>query len=659
MSQILQNLIGNAVKFTNAGSVTVSVQSDREKIAVRIADTGIGIAEKDLLYIFDEFRQVDGSSSRRHEGTGLGLAIARKAARMLGGDIAVTSTPEKGSTFTLTLPITWQGLAPVYEPIVSREPPGVKPARKTILIVDDEPEMASMISRYLLQEGYNTLTATSGSEALKLAARELPFAVTLDIIMPGMDGWEVLQGLKKNPETKDIPVIIVSISEERETGFALGAVGYISKPVSMKQLISEIQKIGKPQARSIMIVDDNDLDRQEIRRIVEGEGLKSIVVEDGAACLELLKKNIPDVLVLDLMMPEPDGFAVLDRIRSNPETRDLPVIVVTAKDLTEKDRNKLTGNVFSVLEKSVAASATLLAEIKRILTDLESLPKNPGAKTTAVSPRILIVDDNEAVIIQVKAVLESAGYFADVARGGQEAFDYVSRTIPDGIILDLMMPEIDGFAVLEKIRGTKATEKIPVLILTAKDLVPEDFKKLSANNIQQLVQKGDIDREDLLSKVRSMVEGKSQVKFETGNVKPGAQGSKRAAQAQIRKPRGESAAILVVEDNPDNMTTIKAVLKNRYRILEATDGEEGLRMAGEARPDLILLDMALPKMDGFAVVRHLKDNLELSNIPVIAMTAQAMKGDREKILEAGCNDYIAKPIDPEGLLTKISEWLKG
>ncbi|MEI6155550.1 MAG: ATP-binding protein, partial [Deltaproteobacteria bacterium] len=213
VSQILQNLVVNAVKFTNAGSVTISVQSDKGKVFIRIEDTGIGIAEDDLPYIFDEFRQVDGTSSRRHEGTGLGLAIARKAARMLGGDIAVASTPGTGSTFTLTLPVTWQGIAPAYEPIVIRQPSSVKSVRKTILVVDDEPEMAAMISRYLLQEGYNTLTATSGSEALKLAARELPFAVTLDIIMPDMDGWEVLQGLKKNPKTKDIPVIIVSISE--------------------------------------------------------------------------------------------------------------------------------------------------------------------------------------------------------------------------------------------------------------------------------------------------------------------------------------------------------------------------------------------------------------------------------------------------------------
>ena len=655
VSQILQNLIGNAVKFTDAGSVTVSVTSYREKVFVRIADTGIGIAENYLPYIFDEFRQVDGTSSRRHEGTGLGLAIARKAARMLGGDIAVTSVPEKGSAFTLTLPVMWQGAAPVYEPIVIRQPSGVKSTRKTILVVDDEPEMAAMISRYLLQEGYNTLTATSGAEALKLAARERPFAVTLDIIMPDMDGWEVLQSLKKNPDTRDIPVIIVSISEGRETGFALGAIGYVTKPVSRRQLISEIQKIGKPETRSIMIVDDNEIDRQEIRRIIEEEGLKPIVAGDGAACLELIKIHVPDVLVLDLMMPEPDGFAVLEKIRSNPDTRSLPVIVVTAKDLTEEDRNKLSGNVFSVLEKTAATSVSLLEEIKRILSDLEHIPQQPGIEKSAAPPRILLVEDNDAAIIQVKAVLESAGYSIDVARGGQEAMNYVSHTIPDGIILDLMMPEVDGFAVLENIRGTKATAEIPILILTAKDLTPEDFKKLSANHIQQLVQKGDIDRDNLLYKVRSMLageDGKEERENRQASILPKAQ---QLDTGKEKKP----ATILVVEDNPDNMTTIKAVLQNRYQFLEATDGEEGLRMAAESKPDMIILDMALPKMDGYMVVRHLKDNGELRHIPVIALTARVMKGDREKILEAGCDDYIAKPIDPENFLKKIDEWLKG
>ncbi len=685
VSQILQNLMANAVKFTETGGVTVAAESDPEKVTVRVTDTGIGIAENDLPYIFDEFRQVDGTSSRRYEGTGLGLAIARKMAGMLGGDITVQSIPGRGSTFMLTLPLAWHGQASACEPIVTRlRQPVVKSAHKTILVVDDEPEMAAMISRNLLQEGYNTVTATSGSEALALAARERPFAVTLDIMMPDMDGWEVLQGLKNNPETKDIPVIIVSMSEDRETGFALGAVGYVTKPVSKEQLISEIRRVGKPGTRAIMIVDDNALERKEIGRLIEEEGLKPIAAGDGAACLELIQKQVPDVLVLDLMMPELDGFAVLERIRSNPVTEDLPVIIVTAKDLTEEDRTRLSGNVSSVLQKSATTSVTLLTEIKSILEDLEGRPKPAGPQKSA-APLILLVEDNEAAIIQVRAVLETAGYAVDVARGGQEAFDYVSHTVPDGIVLDLMMPEIDGFSVLDKIRGTKVTATLPVLILTAKDLTQEDLSKLSANHIQQLVQKGDVDRERLLSKIRSMLGGGSGPRAwlnegaagKTAS-SPDNSGDRPAVQPRPVDRRKETAlppdavsadvpletadrtgspVILIVEDNPDNMTTIKAVLRNRYRIMEATDGEEGLRLAQETLPDLILLDMSLPKMDGLTVVRQLKDNPALRSILVVAMTARVMKGDREKILDAGCDDYIAKPIDPEGFLKKIDGWL--
>ncbi|EKD81201.1 MAG: hypothetical protein ACD_39C01911G0001, partial [uncultured bacterium] len=489
------------------------------------------------------------------------------------------------------------------------------------------------------QEGYNTITATSGHEALKLAEREHPFAVTLDIIMPDMDGWEVLQGLKKNPETRDIPVIIVSISQDQATGFALGAIGYVTKPVSRSMLVSELNKIGKAPPCSVMIVDDSDIDRQEIKRIIEGEGMSPVLAQNGAACLKLISGHIPDILILDLMMPEIDGFSVLENIRSNSETRDLPVIVVTAKDLTEEDKKKLSGNVFSVLEKSTAIPAILLKEIKRSLQNINERHKAKISTSSSGQPRILLIEDNESAIIQVKAFLESADYIADVARGAQEAFKYVAHTIPDGIILDLMMPDIDGFEVLEKIRSTAATAKIPVLILTAKDLTPEDFRKLSANNVKQLVQKGDVDRASLLDKISTLLTGKA---------------GKPTSTMPSTTPK-----IMIMEDNPDNMATFKAVLRNNYQILEAADGETGLQMVEKLIPDLILLDMALPKIDGFAVVGRLKSNPQLRHIPVIAVTARVMKGDREKIINAGCDDYIAKPIDPDHFVQKITEWLKG
>jgi CheY-like chemotaxis protein len=676
--QILQNIIGNAIKFTEQGEVTVSVHYDTSNLHIDIIDTGIGISQKDLPHIFEEFRQVDGSSSRRYDGTGLGLAIVYKAVKMLGGDISVKSQLGKGSTFTLSLPFKWVEGIPVSDPVALRESIDEVPAKKTILAVDDEPEILSMISDYL-SDNYNVITTTSGKDAINLAKIHHPYAITLDVIMPDMDGWEVLQQIRQIPETKDIPVIIVSVSADKTTGIALGAVGYVSKPVNRKQLIDEIKRVDGPSPYSILITDDNEIDRNDIARTIKQEGMQAILAENGHRCLNIMKTSVPDVLVLDLMMPEIDGFTVLNTVRNNPKTRNLPVIVVTAKDLTPEDKQKLSGNVSSVLAKSDTTSTLLLEKIKKTIDGIEK--NNTGSteyviqsrsETVKTGHKILLVEDSEVAIIQVRAVLENAGYIVDVVQSGQEALDYTLTSIPDGIILDLMMPGIDGFQVLEKMRSTKATADIPVLILTARDLTPEDLGRLSANNIQQLIQKGDVDQQGLLLKTRLMLESKHGVASEISSIPDKAEQHRKPSPVineiqtinednnrknkTIKKTK-ETPVILVVEDNPDNMITIKAILQNKYTILEATDGEQGLIMALTEEPDLVLLDMSLPKMDGFTVVNKLKEHSEAKSIPVIALTARAMKGDREMMIEAGCDDYIAKPIDPEQIRQVINEWL--
>ena len=671
--QILQNLMGNALKFTDQGSVTVSARCDEKKVYIQVADTGIGISAKDLLHIFQEFRQVDGTSSRSYEGTGLGLAIAHRAARMLGGELTVQSTLGKGSIFTLVLPVKWSGLIPDAGPFAVTKPAQIAPAQKTVLVVDDEPDVLTMISEYLSLEGYNILTATSGEMALRLAREHRPFAITLDVIMPEMDGWEVLQRLKEDPDTKDIPVIIVSVSDDKETGVALGAVGYVTKPVNRDLLISEIHRIDGSAPHTIMVVDDNEIERKEMAGMIEEEGMKALVAEDGRKCMDMIEESLPDVLVLDLIMPEVDGFEVLDKVRSDPLTRNLPVIVATAKDLSTEEREKLSGNVSSVLTKSDTTSKALLENLKKLLSDIGRRPEHLRAEKVEMGNKILLVEDNEAAVIQVKTILESDGYVVDVVHGGQEALLYVEQNIPDGIILDLMMPRVDGFEVLNKLRSSKTTAIIPVLVLTAKDLTPEDLKKLTANNIQQLVQKGDVDREGLLFRTRLMLgvePGTRRMNIErrTSNIE---WKERRPNMALTRNPSAfqstinnhkssiqEPATILVVEDNPDNMTTLKAILKGAYNILEAKDGEEGLNMTLSELPDLVLLDMSLPKMDGFEVAGRIKSERGDRHIPVIALTAHAMKGDREKTIQAGCDDYVSKPVDPEKLLETIENHLR-
>lgn len=653
LHQVLTNIIGNSVKFTEKGSIHISANYDSENVFIKISDSGIGIAEKDLPYIFDEFRQVDGTSSRQYEGTGLGLAIAKKIIQILGAKIEVESKLGIGSAFTISIPIKWHEKILTDDSFHFENLPS-QSTENTILIVDDDPKTIKIISEYLIEAGYKTITATSGAQALKLAGEYLPFAITLDIVMEDMDGWEVLQKLKHQFKTKDIPVIVVSVSDERDTGLALGAVGFIHKPVNKNVLISQIREINQKPG-SVMIVDDNEFELKQISKIIETEKIETILALSGKECIRLLENKIPDLLVLDLMMPEMDGFSVLEKLRKDKKTQNLPVIIVTAKDLTKDEKNKLRGNVQSLVAKSETSPVFLLNEIKRILKELE---KTRGMDVTTKKnskTRILIVEDNPDAIIQVKSVLEKENYAVDVANGGKDALDYLQNNIPDGIILDLMMPEIDGFEVLEKIRIAESTKNIPVLILTAKDLNKNDLAKLKTNNIQQLVLKGDVDINGLLKNINLMLGNEPKEIIQNSEVT--VSGSKIQVQNPNPKSLNGLPNILIVEDNDDNRTTLKAILKDKYSIAEAIDGEQGFALAQTQIPDIILLDMSLPGLSGEKLIRHFKFNEKTKNIPLIAVTAQAMMGDKERFLALGCDGYVSKPIDQNVLLTEMNRLL--
>jgi CheY-like chemotaxis protein/signal transduction histidine kinase/CHASE3 domain sensor protein len=675
LHQVLLNIISNAVKFTEKGSVSISTTQEKEYIYIDVKDTGIGVSEKMLPHIFDEFRQADGSSSRQYEGTGLGLTIANKLITILGGDIKVKSKLGKGSIFTITVPVKWhQGIS--GDEVFSSDKTSSQFAENTILVVDDDPEIVKGISEYLNENGYKTIIATSGEEALELAEKYQPFAITLDVIMPEMDGWEVLQKLKTNTKTKNIPVIVVTVSDDKDTGFALGAVGYINKPVDKNLLISEIKKLNKTPD-SVMIVDDNDFELKLMAEIIEAENINTILAHGGKESIKLLEEKVPDILVLDLMMPDMDGFQVLEKIRKSPKTKNLPVVIVTAKDITQEDKIKLSGKISTLIAKSDTTPQDLFKEIKRIIKELEKSQKDSASVKNTHGTSILLVEDNKDAIIQMKSILEREDFIVDVANGGQEALDYINHTIPDGIILDLMMPEVNGFEVLDKIRSAESTKNIPILILTAKDLTREDLSKLNTNNIKQLIQKGNIDINGLLTNVRLMLGNEPKILEEDEKVKKsfGKENEKmREGENEIpitigmrkedvekkrtdQKKDPDLPNVLIVEDNPDNMTTIKAILQNKYNITEAFDGEQGLELVQSQIPDMILLDMSLPKMDGEEIVKILKGNKETERIPVIAVTARVMKGDEEIFLKAGCDDFVAKPIEPNELNEKINKLL--
>lgn len=622
--QIIQNIAGNAVKFTETGHVSISGTFQGSNTTIIIKDTGIGISKEDLPHIFDEFRQADGSSSRSYEGSGLGLAISRRLITLLGGRITAESEPGKGSVFYVLLPVAYEGekdqpegLAPFIEVRKNYE-------TRTVLIVDDEIGIINLISETLSREGYKTVGCSKSSEAVNMAEQIQPFAITLDVLMPEIDGWEILQTLKKNQKTSHIPVIMISVSADKETGFALGAVGYLMKPVRPEILLREITRVRPSGTKTIMVVDDNLIERSEVCNIVKSRDLSVVEADNGRHCLELMQGQLPDLILLDLMMPEMDGFELLDHIRLNPKTKHIPVIIITAKDLSTDEKMALQGKVSSLLIKGSFDSDHVLHELTQLLRGIEE----PRYSPVGQKPTLLLVDDNEVVILQIKSVLEPAGYKVEIAHGGQEALDYTKDHIPDGIILDLMMPRVDGFTVLESIRNAHATRHVPVLILTAKNLTPEDLSRLKTNNIKQLLQKGDVDKKELLSKVQLML--------------------KKGPEAK------KTPHLLLIEDNNDNIITVKAILGSSCTIETATDGLIALNILETFKPDLILLDMGLPKLDGLTVLRRIKENPHRNHIPVIALTAHAMKDDREKYISAGCTDYISKPFDPEVLVSKVN-----
>lgn len=628
--QILQNLAGNAVKFTGKGGVTIKGIIRPSEIELTISDTGIGIPKQELPGIFEEFRQVDGSSSRSYEGSGLGLAIARKLANLLGGNIFAESELGQGSHFHLVLPIHQ---SEVNRTTFDRDLFTNNTAdaeKRTILIVDDEPAVVQMIANTLSKEGFHTIGCSDSKMAVEMAERHQPFAVTLDVLMPEIDGWEVLQSLKKNKSTSHIPVIMISVSPDQDTGFALGAVGYLMKPVRPDALLQEIARLNLQAEPTIMVVDDNLIERSELSNLIRKRDFTVIEAENGLQCLQLLKTHLPDLILLDLMMPVMDGFELLDHIRFDPRTRNIPVIIITARDLSTEEKEALQGKVSSLLIKGTF-------DANRVLMELTTLVKGLEQRNLSKSPHLLLVDDNEVVILQVKTVLEPAGYHIDVAHGGEEALHYFKTNTPDGIVLDLMMPGIDGFMVLDSIRSTPATEKLPVLILTAKTLTQEELSRLKANNVKQLLQKGDVDKTELLEIVGQMFR-------------------KRQENPVLKDLSVRGNAILLIEDNPDNRITVKAILGKDYQITEATDGVVALEILKTTRPDLILLDMGLPGMDGLTVLKELKLSPQLQKIPVIALTAHAMKDDREKYLNAGCSDYLSKPFTPELLIDMTKKW---
>ena len=371
--QILFNLLSNAAKFTQKGRIDLEVLSlrvrGREWLEFQVSDTGIGLAPEQKERLFQSFSQADASTSRKYGGTGLGLVISRRFAQMMDGDISVQSEQGKGSIFTVRLPRVAGASKDLHETVELEMPPVPVAVIPTVLVVDDDRATRELISRGLEKEGFRVITANTGEEALRLARAQRPDAISLDVLMPGMDGWTVLSSLKADPITASIPVVVVSMLDDRDIGFALGAADYLTKPVDREKLVTALRRFrGAPRAaRPVLLVEDDPAARDVIKRTLEKDGWLVWEAENGRSALKILIKQMPDLVVLDLMMPEMDGFEFLTYLRQSEQGRRVPVVVVTAKAVTAADRARLSGQVGRIFHKGSFTRAELIAELRRVL----------------------------------------------------------------------------------------------------------------------------------------------------------------------------------------------------------------------------------------------------------------------------------------------------
>ena len=361
LQQILLNLLSNACKFTQAGEVALRIRKlvdEQRWIEFAVADTGIGMTAEQQAKLFEEFSQAESSTAQRYGGTGLGLAITRKLARMMGGDVTVNSEPGKGSVFTVRLPGD-EATGPTQE---SRAQ-----GSDCVLVVDDDATARELIAEHLKAEGLPVVTAASGLEGLKLAKHLRPIAITLDVMMPDLDGWSVLAALRQDTELADIPVIMVTILDEQRRAASLGAAGYLTKPIDRDRLRRIMGRFRTPaRATRVLLVEDDADQRERLRAWLEGQHWLVQEAANGREALACLQADRPDVILLDLMMPEMDGFAVVAALQKEPRWRDVPVIVITARDLDAQDRARLNSGVQSVLVKEAFRPAELVERIRRL-----------------------------------------------------------------------------------------------------------------------------------------------------------------------------------------------------------------------------------------------------------------------------------------------------
>ncbi|TAJ33933.1 MAG: response regulator [Reyranella sp.] len=541
LQQILKNLLSNAMKFTADGSVRLravpvtggwrpdntALNQATSVVAFEVTDTGVGIAPEKQKIVFEAFQQADASTSRKYGGTGLGLAISRELAHLLGGELTLRSTPGVGSTFTLYLPTTYTGprtalrqpppgsqqpLAPVPLPehLTDQFPDDrheLRPGDRTLLIVEDDPNYAGIMVDAAHAAGLKAVVTARGAEALDLALQYEPVAMSLDVFLPDMLGWNVLSQFKRTLETRHIPVQILTMDEDRQQGLSRGAFSYLSKPTTTEGLNAALARINdyvQPRKKRLLIAEDDEAERMGVAALLEHPDVEIVTAASGAEALEKLRSGRHDCMVLDLRLPDMSGFEVLEAMQEEPALSDLPVVVFTGRDLSAEEEGRLHSMARSIVVKGAAsperlfdetslflhhAASALAPEKKKMLERLHDSDEVLAGRT------VLVVDDDARNIFALSSALERRGLHVLTATTGHEAISILEKSPEVSIVLmDIMMPEMDGYETMALIRNNPELRRLPILALTAKAMKGDREKCLEAGASDYLAKPVDTDQ---------------------------------------------------------------------------------------------------------------------------------------------------------------------
>lgn len=558
LEQVVKNMLSNAFKFTSRGGVGVRIYRPDERVkfsaarldwrkavAFAVHDTGKGIAQEKHKIIFDAFQQEDGTTSRKYGGTGLGLSISRELAKLLGGEIQVESEPGKGSTFTLFIAENPEALkleekldgtqpsaiaAPAPRPladvdalkanvrkrvtvVVEDDKHDLKPDDKSILIIEDDPQFAKILGELVREKGFKRIISTDGETGLEFAEAYKPSAILLDVGLPGIDGWTVMERLKDNPKTRHIPVHFMSGADKSQQAMRKGAIGYLTKPASIDKLDSALQKIESVISRNVkklLIVEDDERERKSLVSLLGDSDIATSAVGTGKEALQLMKSEAYDCVVLDLGLRDMSGIELLEQIRTDSVISPAPVIIHTGRELTRPEENELAQHAASVIIKGARSPERLLDETSLFLHRVEAnLPDEKqrilrmlhDKDAVLKDKRILLVDDDMRNVFALSSVLEERGMKTVIAKNGREGIDALMKNPPiDLVLMDIMMPEMDGYTAIGEIRKQGRYANLPIIAITAKAMRGDREKCIDAGASDYMSKP--IDQDKLLSLLR-------------------------------------------------------------------------------------------------------------------------------------------------------------